>query len=198
MNDLTAEMPAARGTTLIDKITGLHARVFGAVERASDGWGVEFGARLVFALTLMVYYLNSAATKLGDGFFGVFTPSAGAFAQILPPIAEQYVYDTSAIPFFPWHLIVIAGTVAEILLPVLIVIGLFTRLAALGMIAFVVVQTVVDVVFHAVELGAWFNPQASQLIDQRVLWIFLLLLLVVKGAGSFSLDALWRRLRGED
>ncbi len=198
MNDVTAEMHATRGKSLVDKIAGLHARVFDAIERASEGWGIEFGARLVFALTLMVYYLNSATTKLGDGFFGVFTPSAGAFAQILPPIAEQYVYDTSAIPFFPWHLIVIAGTIAEIVLPVLILIGLFTRLAALGMIAFVVVQTIVDVAFHSVKLGAWFNVQASELLDQRVLWIFLLLLLVIKGAGAFSVDALWRRMRGAD
>ncbi len=194
MNDVTAGLPAARGTSMVEKITGLHDRVFSAIERATAGWGIEFGARLVFALTLLVYYLNSATTKLGDGLFGVFVPSAGAFAQILPPIAEQYVYDTSAIPFFPWHLIVIAGTIAEILLPVLILIGLFTRLAALGMIGFVVVQTIVDVAFHSVKLGAWFNVQASELLDQRVLWIFLLLLLVIKGAGAFSVDALWRRL----
>ena len=195
MNDVTADMPAARGTSMVKKIAGLHDRTFSAIERATEGWGIEFGARLVFALTLMVYYLNSATTKLGDGLFGVFVPSAGAFAQILPPIAEQYVYDTSAIPFFPWHLIVIAGTIAEFVLPVLILVGLFARLAALGMIGFVVVQTIVDVAFHSVKLGAWFNVQASELLDQRVLWIFLLLLLVIKGAGAFSVDALLRRLR---
>ncbi len=198
MNDVTAEMPATRGASIVARITALHDHLFGAIERALDGWGIEFGARLVFALTLMVYYLNSATTKLGDGLFGVFAPSAGAFAQILPPIAEQYVYDTSAIPFFPWHLIVIAGTLAEIVLPVLILVGLFTRLAALGMIGFVVVQTIVDVAFHSVKLGAWFNVQASELLDQRVLWAFLLLLLVVRGAGALSLDALWRKLRGSD
>ena len=191
-----SQISTATGSTVGEKLAGLHDRVFGAVEQATAGWGIELAARLLFALTLMIYYLNSATTKLGDGLFGIFAPSAGAFAQIVPPIAEHYVYDTSAIPFFPWHLIVIAGTVAEIVLPVLIVIGLFTRLAALGMIGFVVVQTVVDVAFHSVELGAWFNSQATELVDQRALWIFLLLLLVIKGAGAFSFDALWRRRRG--
>ncbi len=190
---MTAEISTGAESSLIDKITGKHERLFGAVERALEGWFVQLGARLMFAAVLMTYYFNSALTKLGDGLFGLFLPSAGAFAQILPPIAEQYLYDTAAIPFFPWHLIVIAGTIAEILLPVLIVVGLFTRLAALGMIGFVVIQTLVDIAFHAAAAGAWFNVQASELLDQRALWIFLLLLLVVKGAGSFSLDGLLRR-----
>lgn len=190
---ITVGVSTHSGNTLIDKISNLHQRLFGAVESSLEGWFIQLGARLMFAATLVVYYLNSAATKLGDGVLGIFVPSSGAFAQILPSIAEQYYYDTSAIPFFPWHLIVIAGTVAEILLPVLIVAGLFTRLAALGMIGFVIVQTVVDIAFHAAEPGAWFDLQAGDLLDQRGLWVFLLLLLVVKGAGAFSVDALLRR-----
>ena len=44
--------------------------------------------------------------------------------------------------------IVVAGTVAEFILPILIAIGLFTRLAALGMIGFVIVQTLTDLFGH--------------------------------------------------
>ncbi len=190
---MSAEVSTESGSNIIERITGFHDRLFGAVERGAEGWFVQLGTRLMFASVLMTYYLNSAMTKLGDGLFGIFAPSAGAFAQILPPIAEQYLYDTGAIPFFPWHLIVIAGTVAEVVLPVLIVIGLFTRLAAVGMIGFVVVQTLVDILFHGAAAGSWFNVQASELLDQRALWIFLLMLLVVKGAGSFSIDGLLRR-----
>ncbi len=193
---ITAEVSTAGGSNWIDRIRNTHDRLFGAVERHLEGWFVGLGARLVFAAILLTYYLNSAIIKVGDGLFGIFAPAAGAFAQILPPIAEFYVYDTSAIPWFPWHLIVIAGTIAEIVLPLLIVFGLFTRLAALGMIGFVVVQTFVDIAFHGAVAGDWFNLQASELLDQRALWIFLLLLLVVKGAGTLSLDALLqRRLR---
>lgn len=172
-----------------------HERVFGGLERLLDGWFIELGARLVFAWVLLAYYLNSASTKLGEGFFGILSPSAGAYAQILPSIAEQYSYDPSAIPFFPWHLIVILGTVSEILLPVLIVLGLFTRVAAVGMIVFIGVQTGVDIAFHGTAAGAWFDTQPGQLVDQRTLWVFVLLVLMVKGAGAASVDRWLRFVR---
>ncbi len=192
---ITTDMPSNQDLSFLGRTRNAYDCVIALVETSLDGWFIELSARLLFAFTLMVYYLNSALTKVGDGLFGIFAPSAGAFAQIAPPVAEQYFYDTTAIPFFPWHLIVIAGTLAEIVLPILIVIGLFTRLAALGMIGFVVVQTIVDIAFHGSPLGSWFNNQASELLDQRMLWIFPLLLLVVKGAGSFSIDALLQRFR---
>lgn len=167
-----------------------------ALETATQGWFVSLTARFAFAALLLPYYFNSALTKFDAGFLGLFPPSAGAFAQILPPIAEQYTYNVDAIPFFPWHLVVIAGSLAEIVLPVLIVIGLFSRLSALGMIGFVLVQTVIDVAFHDVALGGLFNAQPGQLVDQRLLWAFLLLIVVVKGGGKVSLDRLLARLAG--
>ncbi len=178
--------------TAIKRMTGLHRCLFGALEARTDGWFIGLSARLWFAAILLPYYFNSAMTKVaGDSF-----PSAGAFAQIVPSIADQYLYDTAAIPFFPWHIIVIAGTLAEFVLPVLIVLGLFTRLGALGMIGFVAVQTVVDITAHGAAAGALFDGQPDQLIDQRMLWVFVLLILVIKGAGVVSLDhVLARRVR---
>ena len=91
------------------------------------------------------------------------------------------------------------GTYSEFVLPLLIVVGLFTRLAALGMIGFVLVQSYVDIAVHKVgsqTAGAWFDRFSDGLIwDQRTLWVFLLLYLVVKGAGLISLDALLSRRR---
>lgn len=149
---------------------------------------LALASRAMFVVLLLPYYFNSALTKL-DG-FGL---SAGAFAQILPPIAEQYLYDTSAIPFFPWHLIVWAGTLGEFILPILILIGLFTRVSAVGMIGFVVVQTIVDVAFHGAALGALANGLPTELIDQRLLWIFVLGLLIFAGGGKLSVDRLLSR-----
>lgn len=166
-------------------VTGLH--------RVEQGLLIETMARLVFAGLLLSYYLGSAMTKFDAGFLGLFPPSAGAFAQILPPIAEEFSYDVEAIPFFPWHLIVIAGTLAEIILPVLIIVGLLTRISALGMIGFVIVQTFVDVQFHGADFGGLLNAQSGELIDQRLLWIFLLLVMVVKGAGKISIDHVLHR-----
>jgi putative oxidoreductase len=179
----------------------LYARAFGALERALEGWFLGLAARVVFAAVLFGYYWNSALTKIGDGALGVFTITDGAYIQILPSVMERYGYDASAIPFFPYGLIVALGTWAEFLLPVLIVVGLLTRVSALAMIVFVIVQSWVDVAFHGVEaetIGALFDRQpGSAILDQRVLWGFLLVHLVVKGPGPVSLDALLgRRMAG--
>lgn len=174
---------------MINNVIGGFARLEMKMDTLGGREYVALGSRGLFVLLLLPYYFNSALTKI-DG-VGL---SAGAFAQILPPIAEQYVYDTAAIPFFPWHLIVWAGTLAEFVLPVLIVIGLFTRLAALGMIGFVLVQTVVDVAFHGAALGMLANGLPNELIDQRLLWMALLVAMVFAGGGRLSLDRLIRRV----
>jgi putative oxidoreductase len=178
----------------------LHNAVWGALERALEGWFLGLFARLVFAAVLFGYYWNSALTKVGDGLFGFFTIDDAAYFQIVPPVVEAAGYDASAVPVFPWGLIVAAGTYAEFLLPALIVLGLMTRLAALGMIVFVVVQSYVDILFHGADeatIGALFDRLPNAVIlDQRALWVFLFAYLVVKGAGALSVDRLFEK-RGE-
>lgn len=170
---------------MMNNVMGGFARLEMKMDTLGGREYVALGSRGLFVLLLLPYYFNSALTKI-DG-VGL---SAGAFAQILPPIAEQYLYDTSAIPFFPWHLIVWAGTIGEFVLPILIAVGLFTRLAALGMIGFVVVQTVVDVVFHGAALGMLANGLPNELTDQRLLWVSLLVAMVFAGGGKLSVDRL--------
>jgi len=84
-------------------------------------------------------------------------------------------------------------------LPMMIVAGLFTRFAALGMIGFVIVQSLTDVYGHGVggdDLGRWFDPASGALIlDQRGLWMLMLAVLVAMGAGPLSLDRLLSRWR---
>ncbi|AXI43028.1 DoxX family protein [Sulfitobacter sp. SK011] len=153
-------------------------------------WMVPTLARFVFAAVLLVYFLNSGMTKLGDGISGLWTPSTGAYAQIFPRAFEAVGYDSDALSFFH-QLVVVAGTWAEFILPTLIVLGLLTRLAALGMIGFTIVQSLTDVYGHGQEsaLGAWFDRFSdAAILDQRALWIFLLFVLVVKGAGPISFD----------
>ncbi|MGF1594126.1 MAG: DoxX family protein [Kiloniellaceae bacterium] len=183
---------------MISRLSQLHARVFGQLEGRLDGWFLGLLARFAFAAVLLVYYLNSAATKVGDGVLGFFSVGANAWFQILPPVVEAYGYDVSQVPFFPWGIVVFAGTYAEFVLPVVIVLGLFTRLASLGMIGFIVVQSYVDIAFHGVDdktIGAWFDRFSdAAILDQRLLWVFLLLTLVVKGAGAVSLDWVLRRI----
>lgn len=171
-------------------LISLHNAIFARLEALAP-FLLPTLARLIFAGVLFVYYWNSATTKVGDGIFGLFSPDFGAYAQIFPRAIEAAGYDPSQLSF-GHTLVVLAGTWAEFILPVLIVIGLFTRLAALGMIGFVVVQSWVDIFGHglaAADIGSWFDRFSSGLIvDQRAFWIFLLLYLVLRGAGPLSVD----------
>ena len=182
---------------MITLLSGIHQRFFTSIERATGDWLTGALARLVFAAVLLMYFLNSAMTKTGDGLFGWLIVQDNAYFQILPTVVERFDYDASQIPFFPWGFIVTLGTYGEIILPILIVIGLFTRIAALGMIVFVLVQSYVDIAFHGVEqetIGAWFdNLSGAIILDQRALWMFLLIYLVIHGAGRLSLDHLLGR-----
>lgn len=187
----------------MDRLVHLHNAIFDAITRSLDGL-VPLLARFVFAATLLGYFWASAMTKLGDGFMGIFTPSTGAYAQIFPKQMEAVVYDVSQLGVFHW-LVVVAGTWAEFILPLLIVVGLFTRLAAVGMIGFVVVQSLTDLyghggIEHAETLGAWFDRiPDSVILDQRAFWVLILVTLVIKGAGAISLDRmLSRQFLGED
>lgn len=145
-------------------------------------------ARLIFAGVLLVYFWKSAATKLGDGLFGIFSVTAGGFGQIYPKAAEAVFWDVSQMSLLQ-KAVVLGGTWAEFILPALIVLGLLTRLAALGMIGFVVVQSLTDIYGHGAAIGAWFDGPSDALIaDQRAFWIFLLAYLVIKGGGPLALD----------
>ncbi len=148
-------------------------------------------ARLVFGAVLLVYFWSSAMTKLGDGVLGFLYPSSGAYVQVFPAAMEAAGYDTGKLGLLHWA-VVVAGTWAEFILPLLIVLGLFTRLAAFGMIGFVIVQSVVDITGHmadAATIGGWFDKISSALIlDQRALWVMLLMVLVFKGPGPLALD----------
>ncbi|TNJ48230.1 DoxX family protein [Phaeobacter sp. B1627] len=180
----------------MNALISLHNAAFHHIERAGDRL-LPLLARFTFAAVLLLYFWTSGLTKLGDGLFGIFSPSIGAYSQIFPKQLEAAGYDLSQFGLFQWA-VVMAGTYAEFLLPLLIVIGLATRLAALGMIGFVIVQSLTDVYGHgatdAKTLGAWFDRFPDGVImDQRLLWVFVLMLLVIKGAGALSVDALLRR-----
>lgn len=173
-------------------------------DRAARGLSGSAGAlvptlaRLVFAGVLLGYFWGSALTKTGPGVLGFLSPSDGAYIQIFPRAVEAAGYDFSRLGPFHWA-VAVTGTIAEFLLPLLIVAGLVTRLASLAMIGFVLIQTLTDIFGHGVggdDLGRWFDAASGSLIlDQRSLWIFLLASLVLTGAGPLSADRLLSGLR---
>lgn len=175
----------------MNALSRVHSAIFDPLDRVD--WLLPTLARFLFAAVLAMYFWVSGLTKLGEGVLGIFQPSLGAYAQIFPKQMEAVGYDITQLTFYHWA-VVTAGTVAEFVLPLLIIVGLFTRLASLGMIGFIVVQSLTDLNGHnkwgdGLVLGAWFDaPSNSLIMDQRALWVFLLLLLVMKGAGPLSFD----------
>jgi putative oxidoreductase len=90
-----------------------------------------------------------------------------------PEIVDLF-RDEYALPLIPPEIAAPMATVAEHALPILLVIGLFTRFGALGL----VVMTLVIQFF--VYPDAWW-PQHS-------LWMALLLVILWRGAGGWSFD----------
>ncbi|MCP5082129.1 MAG: DoxX family protein [Alphaproteobacteria bacterium] len=179
----------------MNALTRLHNGVFGFFERLFDGWFLGLLARVVFSSVTLLFFWNSAKTKIGTG---LLTPSTGAYAQIFPKKFEAAGYDADAMSGLDTA-IVLAGTYAEFLLPALILIGLFTRLSAVGMIGFIVVMSIVDINGHGLDaktIGAVFDRiQDGVVADQRLLWLFPLVYLALKGAGVMSLDGVFSRTR---
>ncbi len=185
----------------MNMLISAHNALFGFLDRHSGAILGTLG-RFVFAAVLLVYFWKSALTKFGDGLLGLVRPSDGAYYQIFPKFIESVSFDYGQLTFFHW-LVAVLGMWAELILPALIVLGLLTRLASLGMIGFVAVQTYTDIYVAAhSKWGAWFDNIAEfdpsiksiGLADSRVWWVFLLVVLVVKGAGPLSLDRLFKRL----
>jgi putative oxidoreductase len=160
----------------------LHDRLARFADRQAD-WLLPTAARLVFAAVLLGYFW----TKLD----GLLTPSLGAYAQIFPKAFEAAGYDVGAMSL--WQtLVALAGAWAEYALPLLLVLGLLTRFAALGMVGFVLVQSLTDIRGHGAgpeTVGSWFDAASDALIlDQRAFWMLLFLVLILKGAGPISAD----------
>lgn len=183
---------------IITTLTRLHDRTFALVARLTDGWFLGLFARFVFFAVLYFYFLNSFETKVGSSLAGFFEIQDGAWFQIAPVAVDAAGGDVSTIPFFPWHVIVPLGTYMEFLLPLLVVAGLFTRLASIGMIGFIAVQTLTDIYGHMVDaqtIGALFDRfPDSPIADQRLLWIVPLVYLALNGGGIFSVDAFLARI----
>ncbi|MDF0598699.1 DoxX family protein [Psychromarinibacter halotolerans] len=174
------------------RLVALHTALFARIESIAFAV-LPTLARFVFAAVLLGYYWNSALTKLGDGVFGFIRLSSGAYVQMFPKQMEAAGYDPSMLGL-GYKLVALAGTWAEFILPLLLVIGLFTRLAALGMIGFVAVQSLTDIYGHNADadtIGHWFDRIAdAHILDQRAFWVFVLVYLVFRGAGPVSVDRL--------
>ncbi|MBJ7551066.1 DoxX family protein [Marinomonas ostreistagni] len=133
---------------------------------------------LLARFALATVFWLSGQTKI-EGF--AFNPLAGQFEFGLPTIKEstfflfEYEY---ALPLIPANLAAYLATAAEHVLPILLVLGLFTRLGAAGILAMTLV----------IQLFVY--PSAYAL---HTSWAAMALLLMKQGAGRVSLDNLLTR-----
>ncbi|MEC8482181.1 MAG: DoxX family protein [Pseudomonadota bacterium] len=133
---------------------------------------------LLTRFALATVFWLSGQTKI-EGF--AFNPLAGQFEFGLPTIKEstfflfEYEY---ALPLIPANLAAYLATAAEHVLPILLILGLFTRLGAAGILAMTLV----------IQLFVY--PSAYAL---HASWAAMALLLMKQGAGRVSLDNLLTR-----
>lgn len=92
--------------------------------------------------------------------------------------------DEYAVPILPPSLAAVAGTAGELLLPLLLFAGLFSRPAALGL--FIVNAVAV------ISYPALFEFACPAGLRDHFYWAALLLVIVAFGPGRFSLDAALR------
>ena len=135
------------------------------VERVSS-WTPDALLSLGARLSLGAIFFMSGRTKV-EGFL---TVTDGAYALFR---------DEYKVPIVPPELAAHMAAYAEHLLPVLLVLGLFTRLSALGLLG---MTTVIQLFVYP---DAW---------PTHLSWATLALFLVGRGAGPVSLDHwLWTR-----
>lgn len=173
---------------LIGSAARLHAAIFAVVERIVSHDAMAF----FFRLTIAGVFWRSLLTKVQTfGLFG-YTELINDFPvqryhvklpvlplDLRPAVIGQFENDF-ALPLIPGDIAAWMATLAEFTLPILIVLGVFTRLSALGLLG----MTLVIQIF--VFPGAWWSAHA--------LWAALLIYLIARGGGAWSLDGLAGRL----
>jgi putative oxidoreductase len=87
------------------------------------------------------------------------------------------------VPVLPPAAAAVVGTAGELLFPVLLILGLFTRLGALGLFA----VNAMAVISYWHVLG---GEGLEAALAQHVLWGYMLAVIVVAGAGGVSVDSL--------
>lgn len=104
-----------------------------------------------------------------------------------------YLFENEyQVPFIGWELAAYLGTIAEIILPILLMLGLATRLSALGLFVFNIMAVVSYPIL--IEKGlVLFQPI---LVDGRLygaidhqIWGLMLLVVVLFGQGRIALDS---------
>lgn len=110
---------------------------------------------------------------------------ASGLTKIHSWTTTMYLFnDEYQVPLLPPAIAAYLATTGELLLPILLVIGLGTRFAALGLLILNAVAVISYPYLHTIEGAAGFW--------QHMLWGTMLASVSVFGAGHFAVDAWWQ------
>ncbi len=140
----------------MNKLIDLHNELFELLSKYSDD---------IFKLFLRLY--------VADAFFRAGWLKFNSWDSTLYLFEEEY-----QVPFIPWELAAYLGTAAELILPVLLVLGLATRLSALALFVFNIIAVVS---YPAIWESGYYDHK---------LWGIMLLVTVLYGQGKVSIDSL--------
>ncbi|KAA0444653.1 MAG: DoxX family protein [Candidatus Thioglobus sp.] len=148
----------------MDRIIQLYNQIFAILHKYSSD---------IFKLFLRLYvadvFFRSGLTKLGS--WDSTPPFLSTGAQYL--FANEY-----QVPFLPWEWAAYLGTAAELILPVLLVLGLATRMVALKLFVFNIIAVIS---YPAIWQSGYYDHK---------LWGIMLLVVVIYGQGRVSIDSL--------
>lgn len=137
------------------------------VAKLSAPW-IDAVMLLFVRISLAGIFWRSGRTKVDEG----------SWLSVSDTAIFLFEEEYKGVPLPPEFAAYVA-TYAEHLFPVLLVIGLFTRLSALALLG----MTMVIQIFVYPE--AWWSV--------HMIWVALAMVLIVRGGGSLSLDALLTR-----
>ena len=167
-------------------LTSHYQRIFGSFQSWLEPL-VLLGARFLVA---RVFFISGLAKWDGFLTFNVdsydlflyefFCPDPVRPGALLLCNPETLEYEDGSFTVSLIEAFAVTAGVMEVILPLLLVIGLFTRFAALGLLA--MVAFIQLAVFP--EIAHWWNPAAW--------WAAVLLVIVAIGPGRFALDKFFR------
>jgi putative oxidoreductase len=105
----------------------------------------------------------------------------GTWFQVTDGTVELFRTEYAGVPILPPEFAAVLANAAEHVLPALLLVGLFTRFSALGLLG--------------MTLTIQFFVYPEEWWAQHSLWTALALILILRGGGLFSLDALLARRR---
>ena len=147
--------------------------------------GLQPIADLLLRVTVAWAFYTSGLTKtLSANLFSLFGLEVNYPTSLAPTDTTIFLFEEEyGVPLLSPELAATLGTAAEIILPLLIIFGLFGRLAALGLF-----------VFNIVAVISYEPAQTGNAFYLHFVWGVMLLAVVAHGPGKISIDHLFRMM----